>query len=319
MSSSSSPGKATISGTLLAAGDGPAGGSPGAGQPLANVTVRVPSTGQTAQTDASGNFTLAGVSPGAVALEIRGAGVQASATVNASPAAVTRVTVTVSRARSTVSLVPRGGVEGIVDRIPTATSFVVKSSRGMVTVRTDAATNFRMDGASIGFGNLRVGQRVEVEGSPQPDGSLLAARVGVEHPEQEENTRTPTMTGTPPTATPTKTPRPDDDDDKTRTPNATPTATVTGGSVSSPTPTRTPEAEEGVEREGTVSSIVGTSFAIMTRSGAVTVRTNSATRFRRDGEPASFADITMGGEVDAEGALQTDGSLLASRVSIKGH
>ena len=56
----------------------------------------------------------------------------------------------------------------------------------------------------------------------------------------------------------------------------------------------------------------------MTRSGAVTVQTNSATRFRRDGDPASFADITMGREVDVEGALQADGSLLASQVSIKG-
>ena len=124
MSSSSSPGKVTISGTLLAAGDAPAGGAPGAGQPLANVTVRVASTGQTAQTDASGNFTLSGVSPGAVALEIRGAGVQASATVNASSAAVTRVTVTVSRGRSTVSLVRAAASRGswTASRLPRASS-----------------------------------------------------------------------------------------------------------------------------------------------------------------------------------------------------
>jgi Domain of unknown function (DUF5666) len=51
----------------------------------------------------------------------------------------------------------------------------------------------------------------------------------------------------------------------------------------------------------------------------VTVRTNSATAFRRDGDPANFADITMGVEIDVEAALQADGSLLASRVSIKGH
>ena len=39
--SSSPMGKATISGTLLAASDAPAGGASGAGQPLGNVTVRV--------------------------------------------------------------------------------------------------------------------------------------------------------------------------------------------------------------------------------------------------------------------------------------
>jgi len=55
--SSSPASKATISGTLLLASDSPAGG---AGQPLANVTVRVASTGQTAQTDEAGNFTLGG-------------------------------------------------------------------------------------------------------------------------------------------------------------------------------------------------------------------------------------------------------------------
>jgi hypothetical protein len=83
------------------------------------------------------------------------------------------------------------------------------------------------------------------------------------------------------------------------------------------TPTRTPEPEEGIEREGTVGSITGTSFVLMTGSGPVTVQTNSATLFRKDGSPASFADIKVGGEVQAEGALQADGSLAASRVSIK--
>ncbi len=77
-------------------------------------------------------------------------------------------------------------------------------------IRTDASTRFRREGASIGFGDLKIGQRVEAEGSPQPDGSLLAARVNVENAEKEDATKTPTVTGTPPTATPTRTPRPDD-------------------------------------------------------------------------------------------------------------
>jgi len=389
---SSPAGKATISGTLLLASDSPAGG---AGQPLANVTVRVASTGQTAQTDAAGNFTLGGVSPGAVALDIHGPGIRSSATVNASPGVTTKVTVTVNRGRSTVSLVGRSNhVEGVVDSIPTASSFVLRTSRGMVTIQTDSNTRFRLEDAGIAFGNLKVGQRVEVEGSLQQDGSILAARVKVENEEQEDETRTPTPTptGTPATATPTRTPKPEEvelegtvgtvtgtsfilmtqsgpvmiqtngstifrkgegpatladiktservevhgarqgdgsvlasrvdieeeAEEKTPTPTRTPTAATTSVTTATPTPTRTPEPEEGIEREGIVGSINGASFVLMTGSGPVMVQTNSATLFRRDGSPASFADIKVGGDVQAEGALQADGSLFASRVSIKG-
>jgi hypothetical protein len=372
--SSSPMGKAAISGALLAASDGHAGGAAGAGQPLPGVTVRVSTTGQTAQTDASGNFTLSGVSPGAVGLEFRGAGIQASATVNVSPGVTTRVTVTVSRGRGTVSLTPRSdGIEGTVDSVILPGSFVLKSPRGMVTVQTDTGTLFLRGGSPAGFSDLKTGQKVEAEGLPQPDGSLLAKRVTIENPEQEEVTRTPTptvtgtpptatptrtprpddednrtrtptvtgtpptatpsrtprpddednrtgtptVTGTPPTATPTRTPRPDDEDNKTKTPSSTPTATVTGGSPSTPTPTRTPEPGEVVDLEGMAGPVSGTSFMLTTRSGPVTIQTNSATQFRNDGNPATLADVN-GAEVEVQGTSQPGGSVLASRVSIKG-
>ncbi len=276
--SPASAGKATISGTLVS-GDAPAG------QPLANITVRVASTGQTAQTDAAGNFTLAGVMPGAVSLEIRGAGVQSSVTVNASATAVTKITVAVSGGHSTVSLSPRSdGIEGIVDSI-SAPSFVLRNSRRMVTIRTDTATKFRMDGTTIGFADLKVGQHAQAQGSPQPDGSVLAARVSVEGAENEE----------------------------TRTPTTTPSGTITPVTA---TPTRTPRPE-GVDVEGAVGPITGTSFVLMTRSTPVTIQTDSATIFRRDESPATFADVKTGGRVEVKGARQADGSVLASRVDIE--
>jgi hypothetical protein len=317
--SSSPMSKAAISGTLLAASDGQAGVASGAGQPLSGITVRVSSTGQTAETDAAGNFSLTGVSPGAVGLDFRGAGIQASTTVNASPGVITKVTVTVNRSRGTVSLTPRSdGIEGTVDSLILPAGFVLKKQAGMVTVQTDPGTVFRMGGSPAGFGNLKTGQKVEVEGSPQLNGSLLAKRVSIENPEQEqEETRTPTVTGTPPTATPTRTLRPDDDDNRTKTPSSTPTATVTGGSPSTPTPTRTPEPEEGVDLEGMAGSVSGTSFMLTTRSGPVTIQTNSATQFRNDGNPATLADVN-GAEVEVQGTSQPGGSVLASRVSIKG-
>jgi hypothetical protein len=298
--SSSPMSKAAISGTLLAASDGRAGGASGAGQPLPGVTVRVSSTGQTAETDAAGSFTLTGVSPGAVGLDFRGAGIQASTTVNASPGVITKVTVTVNRSRGTVSLTPRSdGIEGIVDSIILPSSFVLKNPRGMVTVQTDGSTVFRMGGNLVAFGDLKAGQKVEVEGSPQPDGSLLARKVNIETPEQEE-TRTPTMS---PTAT-------------TTPPTATPTPTVTTTPATA-TPTRTPRPE-GVDLEGAVGPITAPTFTLMTRSGPVMIQTNSATLFRKEDGPATFADIKTGGRVEVEGTSQNDGSVLASRVNIEG-
>lgn len=364
---SSMGGKATISGTLLAEA-----AAPGAPQPLAGVTVRVASSGQTTLTDGAGNFTLAGVSPGAVSLDFRGAGIQASTTVTASPGVIARITVTLNRGRGTVSLTPRSdGIGGTVDSINVpGMSFILKTPGGMVTIQTDSGTVFRMRGSLVGFLDLKTGQRVEVEGSPA-SGSLMARKVNIENVEQEETrtptptvtgtpptatstrtprpddndnrtktptvtgtpptatstrtpgpddddnrTKTPTVTGTPPTATPTRTPGPDDDDNRTKTPSLTPTAT--GGSSSTPTPTRTPEPGEGADLEGTVGTTNGTSFMLVTRSGPVPIQTNSGTQFRHDGDPASLADIKTSVEVEVQGALQTDGSVLASRVSLKG-
>jgi Domain of unknown function (DUF5666)/Carboxypeptidase regulatory-like domain len=266
---SASSGRATISGTLLAAGDGPAGRGAAAGEPLANVTVRVASTGRTTQTDAAGQFTFTDLAPGAVNLEIRGPGLSTTATVAASPG-TTRVTVTVGRGRSTVTVRPRG-LEGTIASIA-APNFTLKSSRGMITIQTDGSTQLRKRGAILAFGDLKVGQKAEVDGKRQPDGSVLAGEVEVEDDEDEDEitrTPTPTVTGTPPTATATKTPEPDDEEERTKTPTPTvtgtpptvtatrtpepednedrtrtPTATVTGGAATSPTPTRTPERDD---------------------------------------------------------------------------
>lgn len=269
--------RATISGTLVAAADP----SKGAGEPMANVTVSVAGTGMTAQTGATGNFTLTDVPAGVVSLDFRGAGLHTSATVSAPAGLVTKVTVTVNREHSTVSLTPRSdGTEGTVDSI-SSTSFVLKSSHGMVMVQTDANTKFRMHGSAASFGDLKVGQHVEVAGSPQADGSILASQVNIEIPEQDEATRTPTSTGT-----------------------------IT------PAPTRTPRPDK-VELEGTVATINGTSFDITTRSGLVTIQTDSTTRFQKEDGSGSLADLKVGDKVEVEGARQSDNSVLASRVNFE--
>ncbi len=237
---------ATISGTLLAASDAPAGrGGAAAGEPLANVTVRAVSSGQTTETDAAGRFTLTGLAPGGVTLQFSGAGVHSSATVAVSAGATAKVTVTVKRGRSTVTVSPRG-TEGTISKIA-APNFTLTNPQGTFTIVTDSNTQFRMGGATVGFGTLSLGQHVDVQGSTQPDNSILAAGVEIENDDDQgevTKTVTPTVTGTPPTVTPTRTPEPEDEVTKTPTPTVT-------GTPPTATPTRTPEPEDDVTKTPT--------------------------------------------------------------------
>ncbi len=230
---------AAISGTLLAAGDASAGrGGAAAGEPLANVTVRAVSSGQTTQTDAAGRFTLTGLAPGSVTLQFSGSSVQASATVAVSAGATAKVTVTVNRGRSTVTVNQRG-TEGTIGNI-TAPNFTLMTPHGSVTIVTDSSTKFRKGDTIASFADLKIGQHVDVEGSTQPDGSVHAANVEIENDDDQgeaTKTVTPMVTGTPPTATATRTPEPEDDVTKTRTPTVT-------GTPPTATPTRTPEPED---------------------------------------------------------------------------
>ncbi|HJW13176.1 MAG TPA: DUF5666 domain-containing protein [Thermoanaerobaculia bacterium] len=73
------------------------------------------------------------------------------------------------------------------------------------------------------------------------------------------------------------------------------------------------------EVEGTVASVDSgaKSFVVTTVSGPITVKTDSATTFKKKGSAASFSDVVMGAMVEAEGTLQADGSVLARKVTIE--
>jgi hypothetical protein len=302
-SSSSAMSRGTISGTLLATSEASAGrGGAVAGEPLANATVRVVSTGQSTQTDSAGRFTIANVPPGIVNLEIRGSGISSSASVSAASGAVTRVTITVSRGHSTI-MVGQRGLEGTIGMI-TAPNLTVTNRSGTFTVATSSNTRFLKQGSRIGFGDLKSGQTVEVEGSPQQDGSILATVVEVENPEDEETTKTPspTVTGTPPTATATRTPRPDDEE-RTRTPTVT-------GTPPTATPTRTPEPEDEETRtpSPTVTGTPPTATATRTPEPEDDNRTKSPTV---TGTPTAMTPTpTPEPEEDLSGKV---GSVRASR------
>src|SRR5262249_35037345 len=52
-------------------------------------------------------------------------------------------------------------------------------------------------------------------------------------------------------------------------------------------------------------------------NGNVTVTTNGSTMFKRRGGPASFDDIAEGVNVEVDGTLQGDGTVLARKVTIE--
>lgn len=81
--------------------------------------------------------------------------------------------------------------------------------------------------------------------------------------------------------------------------------------------------DEKVGGESDVDGTVGTvntaqkSFTVATASGPITVTTNPGTNFKKKGSTASFSDVVTGAMVDVEGTLQSDGSVLARKVTIE--
>jgi uncharacterized protein DUF5666 len=263
-SSPTSPGMATVNGTVIR-GSGTFGVSPqGMEIPLSGVTVRVTPSGPSAQSDASGNFTLTGAPSGNVELEFTRADINARGSValasgsNAITAAITG---------GTAVITPRGHageeIEGRVQSVNVgAGSVVVLDQRlGTVTVVINASTILRKGNASITLSMLSSGMSIHVKAMLQTNGTYLATEILL----QDENA---------------------------------------GGES---------------EAEGTVASVnsVAGSFVVTTLSGPITVKTGPSTTFKKKGSSASFADVTIGAMVEAEGTLQADGSILARKVTIE--
>jgi hypothetical protein len=78
-----------------------------------------------------------------------------------------------------------------------------------------------------------------------------------------------------------------------------------------------PELEE-TEVSGTIDSIDtgAQTFVLVTDQGNVTIDTNSSTLIREHGSLKTFADLALQMNVEVDGVLQNDGSILATRISI---
>jgi hypothetical protein len=148
---------------------------------LSGVTVTVVSTGQSAMTDASGNFTLTGVASGEVELELKRDDFKIKVKITV-PAGST-VTITISIVGSTAIVTPRGHageeIEGLVQSVNApGSSFVILDKRlGAVTVKADAMTLIRHGGTALPFSQIQVGMRVHVKALLQTDASYVATEI----------------------------------------------------------------------------------------------------------------------------------------------
>ena len=143
-----------------------------------------------------------------------------------------------------------------------ANTMTVTTDSGDVSVTLTGTTAFfGPHHASAACADAAVGDAVEIEGTLQGDGSIVACKVSFEPPEVEETEVSGTINGAP-----------------------------DGGTLT---------------------------FILTTDSGDVTIDTNSSTTISEDGSTKTFGDLADGMQVEVEGVLQADGSILASKISIE--
>ena len=179
--SPTSPGAATLSGTLVR-GESVSSFAPrSAAIGLVGVTVRAAGSSASTVTDGSGNFTLTGLSGGEVELEFERADIQARGRVFV--AAGARTTVTIAIVGNGIVTSPRGHageeIEGLVQAIDdgAGTLTVLDQRLGAVSILTDGATLIRRGDSTIPLEDIEVGNRVHVKALEQEDGTFLATQI----------------------------------------------------------------------------------------------------------------------------------------------
>lgn len=183
--SSSSPtspaASATVTGTVIRGAAISGATAMGTETGLSGVTVTVVSTGQSAVTDASGNFTLTGVASGEVELELKRDDFKIKVKITV-PAGST-ITITISIVGSAAVVTPRGHageeIEGLVQSInaPGSSLVVLDKRLGAVTVKADSLTLIRHGETALLFSQIQVGMKVHVKALLQTDGSYVATEI----------------------------------------------------------------------------------------------------------------------------------------------
>jgi len=176
---------ATIRGTVLGAA---AAGDVSASS-LGTIRVSVVGTSLQAMTDGSGSFTLTGVPPGKVELRFQGSGVDARLTIDGLSDGQT-LTLTVRVEGNNASRVgdDDDDEQGEIEFDGTVTLLNPLTIGGR-RVTTNSATRFLGDHNDPVPSSqvLKVGNRVEVEGRAQADGSVLAEKIKLENDDDDDD------------------------------------------------------------------------------------------------------------------------------------
>jgi hypothetical protein len=185
-------------------------------------------------------------------------------------------------------------------------------------VKTSATTKFE----GLACAEIRNGDKAEVEGRKQPDGSIAASKVQIDRQQANVRGTIGALGGTCPVLTFTLNGTTVKTSSTTRFEGIAcgdvrngdqaevegikqPDGTVTAGNV------QVERQEKGVQ--GTIGSLGGTCPALTFTVGGTTVKTSSATRFAG----VACAAIRSGDKAQVEGVKQADGSVAASKVEIE--
>jgi len=206
-----------------------------------------------------------------------------------------------------------GTVSGLTGSCPVLT-FTVKGT----TVKTSAATKFE-DGNCTGVRNT---VKVEVKGTRQSDGSVLASKVEVEDDEVELEGTVSGLTGSCPTLTFTVKGTTVKTSAATRFEDGSCTGVRNGAKVEvkgtrqsdgSVLASKVEVEDDEVELEGTVSGLTGSCPTLTFTVKGTTVKTSAATRF----EDGICTGVRNTVKVEVKGTRQSDGSVLASKVEVE--
>ncbi len=183
---------ATIAGTVQS---GSAAAAEVGASSVKGLRVSVTGTSLQTTTDGAGRFTLERVPAGRAELHIEGSGVDARLTLEGLQSGQT-LTVTIRVSGSSASIADEDEdeveLEGKVDSVG-ASSLVVAGK----TVHVDASTRLLDEkGMPIPLSGFKPGDIVEVEGTAQPDGSVLATKVKIEGEHDEDDEEEAEVSGT---------------------------------------------------------------------------------------------------------------------------
>jgi riboflavin synthase alpha subunit len=150
----------------------------------AGVRVAVAGTSLSSATDSRGSFVLLGVPAGAASLYFSGGGAAATLPIGVLLRREHRRVVVSASGSDAHEDMEQGETRfvGAVERIDSP-SLTVSGRKVTIT----SLTQFKRSGAAITLADVHIGDRVEVEGTPQADQSVLARTITVEQGEHEDD------------------------------------------------------------------------------------------------------------------------------------